>query len=259
MSGFMKIVSYNLQCGGKGRVHWNEIIAEHSPEVLLVQESYAPEEHLSPFKHDEIHEHAIWSPVESNGKTLKWGSGIFVPNHHLKPIHLPDYLGWVVGAEIAEFSCPDGEKRRLRAFSLHAPTGVGTYQKVVNSILDMLLTCSDGCDVVIGGDFNLTISERHGSEERVTKKADLKIQTRLRDEFGLCNCWQTANADLPLPQTLRWGSDRSVPYHCDGIFVPMSWARHLDTCNVPSSPKWDDLSDHNPVVAEFECKTRQHD
>jgi exonuclease III len=247
----MRIVTYNLRFGGKGRVHWNEIIEEFNPEILLVQESYAPKEHLSPLLHGMKHQHAVWSPVESKGKTRGWGSGVFVASDRPKPISLSDYMGWVVGAEIAEFPCPDGQERRLRIFSLHAPTGMGTYQKVVNSILDMLLDQREGCDLIIGGDFNLAVSERHESEDRATKKGDLKIQARLREEFSLINCWQSANKDLPLPQTLRWGNDRTVPYHCDGLFVPASWAQHLQSCSVLSSPKWDDLSDHNPVVAEF--------
>lgn len=249
----MKIVTYNLRFGGKNRVHWNEILEEFSPEIFLMQESYAPKEHLSPLLHGTKHQNAVWSPVESNGKTMGWGSAVFVASHEPNPISLPDFFGWVVGAEIADFSCPNGEQRQLRFFSLHAPSGMGSYQKVVNAILDMLLDHRDGCDVIIGGDFNLTVSERHESEERVTKKADLKIQARLRDEFGLINCWQMANKDCPLPQTLRWGSDRTVPYHCDGLFVPASWALHLKSCSVISGPKWDGLSDHNPVVAEFEC------
>lgn len=77
------------------------------------------------------------------------------------------------------------------------------YQQVVNSILDMLVDHRDGCEVVIGGDFNLTVSKRHESENRITEKADLKIQSRLGDEFGLLNYWQTANPDNPLAQTLR--------------------------------------------------------
>jgi len=98
---------------------------------------------------------------------------------------------------------------------------------------------------------NITISERHASEDRKTKTADRKIQHRLRDEFGLINCWQESNAGQPLAQTLRWGSDKSVPYHCDGLFVPATWRASLKSCKVISGNKWDDLSDHNPVVAEF--------
>jgi hypothetical protein len=63
---------------------------------------------------------------------------------------------------------------------------------------------------VIGGDFNLSVSERHPSEERKNKKCNLEIQSRLRDELGLINCWQTMNPNTPLAQTLRW-DDQSEP------------------------------------------------
>lgn len=107
--------------------------------------------------------------------------------------------------------------------------------------------------MVIGGDLNLEISQRHESEPTKTSAADLAIQSRLRDEFGLANCWQAANPTKDLPQTLRWARDGGmVPYHCDGIFVPQSWASRLHSCEVHSNEEWDKLSDHNPVVAEFE-------
>jgi hypothetical protein len=37
----------------------------------------------------------------------------------------------------------------------------------------------------------------------------------------------------------------------DGLFLPRSWAGRLLDCEVISSPGWDRLSDHNPVMARF--------
>ena len=42
----MKIVTYNLRYGSKDRVHWREVIRRFDPELLLVQESFVPAEHL---------------------------------------------------------------------------------------------------------------------------------------------------------------------------------------------------------------------
>jgi hypothetical protein len=67
----------------------------------------------------------------------------------------------------------------------------------------------------------------------------------------MANCWQAANLDPPLHQTLRWTNDRTIPYHCDGIFVPMAWKDRLESCMVLSGDDWDRLSDHNPVLATF--------
>ena len=68
---------------------------------------------------------------------------------------------------------------------LHLRNG---YAAVVNSILDMIDKHRDGCDIVIGGDFNLSVSERQPSEERTNKQCNLENQSRLRDELGLINC-----------------------------------------------------------------------
>jgi len=79
----------------------------------------------------------------------------------------------------------------------------------------------------------------------------LAIQARLADEFGLVNCWQAANPDQPLHQTLRWTNDRTIPFHCDGLLVPKAWKDRLVSCIVLSGDEWDRLSDHNPVLACF--------
>jgi endonuclease/exonuclease/phosphatase family metal-dependent hydrolase len=139
----------------------------------------------------------------------------------------------------------------LRVFSVHAPTSNESYARVVNNILDMLREFRDEADVVVGGDFNLTVSRRHPTEDRQTSAADLKIQQRLEDEFGLINCWQTMNPDVPLAQTLRYDPNPVPPYHCDGIFVPGSWCERLQECQVLSGRPWDGMGDHNPVVAVF--------
>jgi endonuclease/exonuclease/phosphatase family metal-dependent hydrolase len=120
----------------------------------------------------------------------------------------------------------------------------------VNRLLDRIRKVAAGREVVIGGDFNVTVSHWPGPE-RPTGRQDLAIQARLADEFGLLNCWQATNPDQPLPQTLRWTGDRAIPYHCDGIFVPKAWQDRLQSCVVLAGGDWERLSDHNPVVAQF--------
>ena len=120
----------------------------------------------------------------------------------------------------------------------------------MNSILDEISQIALGREIVIGGDFNLTVSHWPGSDRPVSKQ-DLAIQARLADELGLINCWQEANPNELPHQTLRWSGNRSTPYHCDGIFVPRSWKERLQSCLVLAGEEWDRLSDHNPVVAQF--------
>lgn len=165
----------------------------------------------------------------------------------MKPIVVPGYSGWVVGAEI---SGGVWQADPLLAFSIHAPVFRGSYSKPVNMILDEIKKVAEGREVVIGGDFNLSVSHWAGSEHP-SRKQDLAIQARLSDEFGLLNCWQAANPDQPLCQTLRWTGNRTIPYHCDGLFVPRAWKDRLESCLVLSGDEWNRLSDHNPVVASF--------
>ena len=113
-----------------------------------------------------------------------------------------------------------------------------------------MVSVGDQNQPVIGGDFNLTVSHWPSSERPVSKQ-DLAIQARLSDEFGLVHCWQATNPDQPLCQTLRWTGNRTIPYHCDGLFVPKDRKDRLESCVVLSGDEWDCLSDHNPVVACF--------
>ena len=120
----------------------------------------------------------------------------------------------------------------------------------MNNLLDEIKKIAGRQEIVIGGDFNIAVSHWSGPE-RPTCKQDSLIQKRLAEEFGLLNCWQTANPDQPLCQTLRWTGNRTILYHCDGIFVPRSWKDRLQTCDVMAGDEWNRLSDHNPVVACF--------
>lgn len=242
----MKVVTYNLKFGGSGRVHWKEIIDRYDPDVLLVQESFQPSDHLPD---DQRTNRSVWSPVVTDKGPLNWGSGIYFKGHSPTPIQLPTYQGWVVGAEVDSFG--DFGTGKIRFFSLHAASVKKSYAKVVNEVLDILLEYREGCVIVIGGDFNLTVGERHESEEMETSTADRKIQQRLYYEFGMINCWQTKNPNQPLPQTLRWMRDPEPPFHCDGLFVPASWRDRLISCQVIVGERWDKLSDHNPMIAEF--------
>jgi hypothetical protein len=38
----------------------------------------------------------------------------------------------------------------------------------------------------------------------------------------------------------------------DGIFVPRAWLPRLKSCRVVHGSRWSQLSDHNPVVADFD-------
>jgi len=252
----MKIVTYNLRFGGSGKAHWKTVLEEIDPEIFLVQETFHPDEHLPPVMHGDLARNAVWKPVPG----LPWGSAIFVKGANPRPLDLPaEFEGWVVGCEVDSVSgFPGPQDHPLRLFSVHTPTPKkdspkkDSYQTAVTKILDMISRFKGEGDIVIGGDFNIIVSERHGADsqqiydvEQRNKSADGRIRFRLGDEFGLMNCWKTANPDLPLAPT--YGKTT----HLDGIFVSKSWGVRLSSCSVLSGDSWEGFSDHSPVVATF--------
>ena len=242
----MNIACYNLRFGGNAnnRVHWQRMFETAEPDIFLAQETCDPAGYLTPEQLKEFRSRVHWSPVAN----VRWGSAMFVRSGRIKPIVIPGYEGYITGVEVRGFGWHVPARRALRVFSVHVPA---PYVRPMNEILDAIraLPDSDRCEHIIGGDFNLTTGVRHPSEKR--QSHNIFLLERLRKEFNLMNAWQVANPNRNLPQTLRWARDKSEPYHCDAIFVPAAWYRHLDSCEILSSPSWDALSDHNPVVARL--------
>lgn len=240
----MILATYNLRHGGRAgqRLHWQRLLDAFDPDVLLLQETLDPALYLAA---DHLARHAdriLWQRVPAR----RWGSAILVKEGTLRPLTVPGFEGWVVGAEITGTPWCRATGRPLRVFSLHVPA---PYKRPMNRILDHLATLDDGADLVLGGDFNLATGVRHQTESLPSDPPWL-LQ-RLRRSFNLLSCWQTVHPNRDLAQTLRWSGNPVAPYHCDGIFVPASWFKHLDDCEVIAGPEWDTLSDHNPVVVSL--------
>jgi exonuclease III len=233
----MKILTYNLYFGGKrGQgLHWHKFLDEFDPDLVLAQETFDPSAVVDSKRiSKEKVRSVVWKDVPA-----KWGSAVVATRHEVTEIPMGNFEGWVVGAHIAEFRI-GAAARPLMIFSLHTPSP-GPYEKKVHEILDRIAEVSDGAEIIIGGDFNITTAFRQPTEEEKNTKGELGILRRLRTDFNLTNAWQAANPNKNLPQTLRWASKKEVPYHCDGIFVPHSWLRYLESCQVISDG-WFELS-----------------
>jgi endonuclease/exonuclease/phosphatase family metal-dependent hydrolase len=242
----MRIATYNILKGGMARVHWTKMFDEQKIDLLLVQESYPQHEHISPLLYPKTSTCSVWEMVEENG----WGSAVVANCGAVKKISVPMFAGWVVGAEIRNAFWQVGFGEQLLAFSVHAPSRNESYARQVNKLLDEIARITRGVEFVIGGDFNLTVSNGNGTGRPHTRH-EVAIQSRLADEFSLINCWQEANSNSSPAQTLRWSRDRTKRYHCDGLFVPKSWKARLEMCTVLAGNEWECLSDHNPVIAAF--------
>jgi endonuclease/exonuclease/phosphatase family metal-dependent hydrolase len=240
----MRIATYNLRAGGKrgNRVHWQRLLDVFEPDILLVQETRHPSEYLEPDFYAANADRIHW--MAARGR--QWGSAIYVRSGALKPITLPEHNGYVVAAEVTGNDSSPRTGWPLHVVSLHVPA---PYKRSMNEILDYTAAVESTNDLIVGGDFNLAVGVRHASEP-VPSDPPWLLQ-RLRREFNLMNCWQTVHPNRDLAQTLRWARNPATPYHCDGVFAPASWYRHLEDCQVISGPTWDVLSDHNPVVVTF--------
>ena len=163
----MRIATYNILKGGSQRVHWMRMIEDNSVDLLLVQESYSHDEHLSPLNYPVARSRTVWEMVGQNG----WGSAAFSRSGSVKPIAVGGFSGWVVGAKIEGASWQAGLCDSILAFSIHAPVFKGSYTKSVNKILDEISRFAGRQQVIIGGDFNLTGGDHRPHSCRIGGRA----------------------------------------------------------------------------------------
>ena len=244
----MKIATYNLRAGGRrgNRVHWRRLRDDLAADILLVQETHHPSHYLEPEFYAANAQQMVW--LAAPGR--QWGSALYVRSGRLRPIPLPKHNGYVVAAEVTGSEWSRRTGKPLLVGSLHVPA---PYTRAMREILDGLAALETTHDLILGGDFNLAVGQRHASEP--VPGDPPWLLRRLRREFNLMSCWQAVHPNQDLAQTLRWARNPATPYHCDGIFVPAAWYRYLEDCQVISDPSWHSLSDHNPVVATLESAT----
>lgn len=233
----LRIATYNLLAGGSARraQHWAMVRQHIAPDILLTQESKQPDPSLFP------HRSSAWAEAVKG----RWGSALVASSHDLTPIRVRGFHGWVTGGEVQVGG------RALRVFSVHVPAGKHGYVRTAHQLLKRLKPHARDADLLIGGDFNVAVGFRDPGDRKMSG-AERALLASLTEELDLMPCWQTAHPDEPLAQTLRWMRNRATPYHCDGVFAPRAWRSYLQSCEVITGPEWDRLSDHNPVVAEFD-------
>jgi exonuclease III len=234
-----RIATWNFLSGGSAKrsTHWQMLHEHVKADLLMTQESGAASAETVQCRS------ALWTEARKR----RWGTGLYATRDDIEPAPVRGFKGWVTGGTIA---APRWlTSHTVKAFSVHCPAGNGGYTGTMHRLIDRLRPTARKCDLVLAGDFNVVVGFRGPDEAVRMSKQEREVLTRVRDELGLVPCWQTANPDRPLAQTLRWTGNRAAPYHCDGIFIPASWSRHLVSCDVVSGPAWDSLSDHNPVVA----------
>lgn len=240
----MRLVTWNLRSGA-GQPLWPSLQAELQPDIGFLQESDSAPDGAN----------VLWRKVPE----APWGSAVVTSLGPIRPIALPGYEGWVVGGDVMLSG------RGLSVFSVHAPSNTKSvarqpYVIEVIRILELIrIAVPQENDVVIGGDFNFTLGERHPSESQRTSDSD-RLALQAIASAGLISCWTAAHPGEPLAQTLRWAGDpspgKATPYHCDGLLVPVTWSPWL-TCAVHADERFM-VSDHNPVSASISFPIEEH-
>ncbi len=242
----LRLVAYNFLAGGSAKRagQWSRVMKALRPDVVFGQECRPPEHCPGERFRTAAADSFAWAPARSP----RWGTGLFVRGATLAPIAVPQFGGWVTAGELdsARWS-----SRPLRLFSVHGPAGERGYVKTMHEILDRVVRLGDGADVVLGGDFNVAVGYRPENHPRKLSRGERALLDRIGAELDLVSCWQTLHPNRPLAQTLRWSTNPTTPYHCDGIFVPRAWRPRLVACRVVRGARWHALSDHNPVLAEL--------
>ena len=82
------------------------------------------------------------------------------------------------------------------------------------------------------------------------RSPEVALLERIRLDPGLVGFWQAANPNRGLAQTLRWGRNEVLAYHCDGIFAPLPSLPCLAAREALGDP-WILVSDDTPVAATF--------
>jgi len=248
----LTLVTYNLYKGGAPNYSaFGRALTELSPDILLLQEVSKPEPYVE-HAPEELRERiadARWGSAGTN----YWGSAIYVRQGILSDLPIPDVLqGWVTAADMDGLAWRPGEKP-LRIFCVHTPTRESRdYIAEVHRIIDAIKERAEGYDMVIGGDFNMTVGVCHEAETRQNTLQELAIHRRLRRELGLINSWQVLHPNQVLPQTYQhqFQADSAL-HHLDGLFVPATWYQHLESCDVLNGAPWVGRSDHFPLIASF--------
>ena len=154
--------------------------------------------------------------------------------------------------EILAFSVHlPGRKKSEYPGTPSQPKGATAYVRAGNQLVDELGRIAQGAPVILGGDWNLTVG-RHRAPDEINDRGEVELLERLKSELGVVSAWPAFNAGAALVQTLRWKGDALASFHCDGIFVPETWAPRIRRAEVLVGPEWVKLSDHNPVVVDLD-------
>ncbi len=233
----MRILSWNVAFG-RGTKAAIELADRVAADIVLLQEASRPPR---------------WGTARLGCEVAgrKWGSWILVRDGKLKAIPVDTFEGWVCAAEWRRAT------GSVVVASLHSPTSNKSHprksyvEEASRAVAAIHGASSAARSCVIGGDFNFKLfGPSKASQLKGAAKREVDATLAFK-KLGFANAWADSHAGAPLPQTLRWSKDKTVPYHCDGLLV-RPFVADRAVCEVLSSEFITRHSDHNALFAEFD-------
>lgn len=235
----IKIATWNMgHCMHVRESHraWEFLVNDISADIALIQEALPQDD-------SNYENNIVWKEIGGN---RRWGSGVVTKSLPVKELHFKnDYPGALVGTEI---TLSGG--LIITAFSLYGTIdqrgyAITTLHRMFSDLTPFLAGLVGGKrNIVIGGDFNASLQ----CDEQWGGDAHKILFDRLED-LGLVNCFSRFYT-APV-QTLRHKKSE-VPWQNDYIFVSQNIAKGLKSCETIDNKAVRSLSDHNPVIAEFD-------
>jgi hypothetical protein len=124
-----------------------------------------------------------------------------------------------------------------------------TYSEALQHGLDVYRDLLRAGSCVLMGDLNSSVAwdTRHGRTDHS------RLESRLREEFGLVSAYHAATGELPGHEskpTHFWRWEKHSPFHLDYCYLPESWLPGLTSVAVADYEDWADASDHRPVAVD---------
>ncbi|MBT6331233.1 MAG: hypothetical protein HOJ33_01135 [Gammaproteobacteria bacterium] len=232
----MRIVSWNMR---KNKKAWPYFFESLNPDIALLQES-------SPL-HDDFKFNIVTQNVKKN-----LNNSILFKNSQPEQLLIEDQHQ--MGVLASEFKNQNNKIFLLSIYGNLSFTGTLDYVllETIEFFINEMRNKFQAQDIIISGDFNM---DRRMDENPTTSNFSKKGETRHEDFFdgilnlGFHDCLRKFHS-LPI-QTYRHNRG-TYPWELDHMFATPELYNRLKSINVYIDENILSLSDHNPIVAEFE-------
>jgi len=232
----MRLVTWNLR---KNIAALNYAFDELDADVALLQEVVAS--NLANLSNEQY----LWDPVSGPfGVRKKFGSAIVSKEAPLVPVSFDTLYPGVLTT--AETTMADGTV--LTLISLYGVIvktySITTLHRMFSDLTHLFDQRKKKSEFIVAGDFNASIQW----DERLRSNPHQLLFERVLG-FGLVDCLAKFN-HTPIRTFRKKGA--KIPWQLDYVFCSKKLADRVVRCEVVENEEVTKLSDHNPIITEFD-------